>query len=574
MHTFRSAFTTAAILASAAGAADFFVAPTDSVGLIAAVQAANADPGPDTIHLASGSDYAFAAGSFSSSALPLIVDELTIVGNGATVRRDSPSGFRLITNDANLTINNLTIANGSLGTGAGIRNNGQLFLNNCTMSENRGGGNGGAIFTAIGTRVEATGTLFHRNSAGGSSGGVIYSDRADIVFTDCTFTENDASQGGAINNAGSAIVDRCTFTGNFTTSGLGGAINNFNQGTLEVTASTFTANQAGTSGGAINQRGISATIADCTFTANASLGRDGGAFSAESGAVLIDRCVFIDNNAQDDGGAINAATPVPMTDCLILGNTAGQDGGGINGLNASAYDLNRVTIAENTAARNGGGIQVFGNANTLLNSTISGNHAGNDGGALWIWVASSTTITNSTIHANSASNTGGGLRIQSGPLALSNSIVSGSTGVDIFGPISDLGHNIIQDGSGLTAPTSTAADPMLAPLADNGGLTPTHHLIFGSPAIHAGDCAGGMLVIDQRGVDRPQDPFGCDIGAYEAPPCPPDLNGDVKLDFFDLSLFIDAFNTQQPAADFAAPFGVWNFFDISAYIGAFSASCP
>jgi predicted outer membrane repeat protein len=566
----------AAIMAVATGplaAADFFVAPADTAGLIAAVQSANADPGHDTIHLASGSTYTFAAGSFSSSALPVITDQLTIDGNGATIRRDSASGFRLIYNSDQLTLNNLTIANGALGTGAGIRNDGTLVLNDCTLIDNGGGGNGGAIFTAIGTSFEANGSLFHRNSAGGGSGGVIYSDRADVVFTGCTFTENDASQGGAIDNAGSLIVEGCTFTDNFTTSGLGGAINNFNQGTLEVTGSTFTGNQAGNSGGAIQQSGTSLTIADSVFTGNAALSRDGGAIYAQSGAVVIERCGFIGNTAQDDGGAINAATPVAMTDCLIQSNTAGQDGGGLNGFNSNAYTLDRVTIADNTAARDGGGVRVFGNANAFVNTTISANQAGNDGGALWIWSASGTAITNTTIHANTAGDTGGGLRIQSGPLALSNSIVSGSTGVDIFGPINDAGHNLIQDGSGLTAPTSKTGDPMLAPLADNGGLTPTHHLIFGSPAIHAGDCAGGTLTTDQRGVARPQDPFGCDIGAYEAPPCGPDLNGDVRLNFFDIQQLIAWFVAADPRADHDGN-GSINFFDIQTFLADFTLGCP
>ena len=553
-------------------AADHFVAPGDTAGLIAAVQAANANPGPDTISLAAGSTYTFTQGAFNGNALPIITDALTIDGNGATIERVGPSGFRIITNQSDLTLNNLTLTGGSSGTGAGVRNDALLVLNSCTLSENRGGGNGGAISTAIGTRVEATNTLFHRNSAGGGSGGVIYSDRADIVFTDCIFTENDASQGGAINSAGSAIIEDCTFTGNFTASGLGGAINNFNTGTLEVTGSTFTGNQSGWAGGAISQRGTSATFSDCAFVENAALGGGGGAMNAESGAVVIERCEFIDNTAQDDGGAINAATPIPMTDCLIQGNTAGQDGGGLNGFNSAAYTLDRVTIADNTAARDGGGVRVFGNANAFVNTTISANHAGNDAGALWIWSAATTTITNTTIHANSAGNTGGGLRIQSGPLVLSNSIVSGSTGVDIFGPINDLGHNLVQDGSGLTAPTSRTGDPMLAPLADNGGLTPTHHLIFGSPAIHAGDCAAGTVTTDQRGVARPQDAFGCDIGAYESPPCPPDLNGDVQLNFFDVQQLIAWFVAGDPRADFTGN-GTIDFFDIQAYLAALAAGC-
>lgn len=56
--------------------------------------------------------------------------------------------------------------------------------------------------------------------------------------------------------------------------------------------------------------------------------------------------------------------------------------------------------------------------------------------------------------------------------------------------------------------------------------------------------------------------------------CPADLNQDGTLNFFDVSAFLTAYNTQDPAADVAEPFGQWNFFDISAYLGLYGAGCP
>ncbi|MGV6815202.1 MAG: GC-type dockerin domain-anchored protein, partial [Phycisphaerales bacterium] len=52
-----------------------------------------------------------------------------------------------------------------------------------------------------------------------------------------------------------------------------------------------------------------------------------------------------------------------------------------------------------------------------------------------------------------------------------------------------------------------------------------------------------------------------------------DLTGDGILDFFDVSAFLTAFNTNDPIADFTND-GIWNFFDISAFLTSFNAGCP
>jgi len=68
--------------------------------------------------------------------------------------------------------------------------------------------------------------------------------------------------------------------------------------------------------------------------------------------------------------------------------------------------------------------------------------------------------------------------------------------------------------------------PLLSPLQDNGGPTPTHAPLSGSPALDAGDALtpdGDCPALDQRGLARPvnatsaTDPR-CDIGAVEVIP--------------------------------------------------------
>jgi hypothetical protein len=94
---------------------------------------------------------------------------------------------------------------------------------------------------------------------------------------------------------------------------------------------------------------------------------------------------------------------------------------------------------------------------------------------------------------------------------IKNSIVANNTGgdCDFQSPVNAGGENLDSDGSctGFTI----IADPLLGPLADNGGPTMTHALLPGSPAIGAG--AGPCIGLDQRDVSRPS--TDCDLGAYE-----------------------------------------------------------
>jgi len=55
--------------------------------------------------------------------------------------------------------------------------------------------------------------------------------------------------------------------------------------------------------------------------------------------------------------------------------------------------------------------------------------------------------------------------------------------------------------------------------------------------------------------------------------CPADLTGDGLLNFFDVSSFMGAFSSNDPAADFTGD-GSFNFFDVSAFLSAFSVGCP
>ena len=131
----------------------------------------------------------------------------------------------------------------------------------------------------------------------------------------------------------------------------------------------------------------------------------------------------------------------------------------------------------------------------------------NDGGTL--------TVTASTFSGNIAIS-GGAIYNDGGTLNLASSILANSPS---GGNCYSLGGTITSQGSNLSDATTCnpiAAgdqediDPLLGPLADNGG--PTQTMLPGSPAIDAArNCATDT---DQRGYSRPQG-AASDIGSIE-----------------------------------------------------------
>src|SRR5437868_1396022 len=100
---------------------------------------------------------------------------------------------------------------------------------------------------------------------------------------------------------------------------------------------------------------------------------------------------------------------------------------------------------------------------------------------------------------------------------------AGTSGAKIFnngGTITSLGYNLSSDNGGgfLTAlGDQINTDPMLGPLQNNGGLTFTHELLIGSPAINTGDPNfTPPPFYDQRGIGYDRVISGrIDIGSFE-----------------------------------------------------------
>ena len=81
-------------------AAEFNVGPGDVSGLISAINSANSSSGSDIINLSSGSTYSLTETNSNigheNNGLPVVFDDITINGNGATLLRDVvASPFRI-----------------------------------------------------------------------------------------------------------------------------------------------------------------------------------------------------------------------------------------------------------------------------------------------------------------------------------------------------------------------------------------------------------------------------------------------------------------------------------------------
>ena len=211
------------------------------------------------------------------------------------------------------------------------------------------------------------------------------------------------------------------------------------------------------------------------------------------------------------GGAVFVNSGVvTITYSTIISNAATTFAGGI--VSFAQVNVIASTLADNTAA-DGGAIVMGGDdpddGLTMSRSTVSGN-TGTGDFPVAIVLITPAELDNSTV----SNNTGGGLFVIN-PADVAESIIANNpAGADCVGAVTSSGNNIDSDGSCnfISAGDQSGVDPLLEPLADNGGPTMTHALLAGSPAINAGPAGGRNTTDDQRG--EPQNGVR-DIGAYE-----------------------------------------------------------
>ncbi|MBX7211278.1 MAG: choice-of-anchor D domain-containing protein [Verrucomicrobiaceae bacterium] len=246
----------------------------------------------------------------------------------------------------------------------------------------------------------------------------------------------------------------------------------------------------------------------------ASDNRAGGAIYSENNALVVLRCVFRQNQALSGGAMASFAfAGIPAT-ADVVGCTFVQN-------SATGIFSDGSAVSSYGGAGNGGG-----SATTRIsNCTFDRNASSAANGAVYgsnLSGTSNTTITNCTFSGNTTGVAGGrdvAVSGSSSTISVGNCILaSGGTAwaSDSGGTLTSLGNNLTAGPTGPNNGTTDRinTDPLLLPLANNGGTTPT--LAF-SPGSLARDGGSAALL--------PADTFDLDGDSNTTEPLPLDQRG-------------------------------------------------
>lgn len=358
----------------------------------------------------------------------------------------------------------------------------------------------------------------------------LYATAGTVTIRDSVISNNVADAGGGALYSGASaltlILTNVEITGN-TAGNDGGGLYLDSDTDTSIIDSTIDGNVSDQAGGGIYSNGGSLTIRNSTIDGNVSLDEGGGIYS-RSGSLTISNSTISENEGKSGGGiyAKDLVSNLEIFNSTISGNHSTSDtvpigyyynggGGGIYLGNGTGAVLIQSTVTDNSSdavTDAVGGIQsVQGRSAPLATSGNSARRLSNDGQDNR---SRESSVTPSAV----------------GDVTLIGSIVAGNDGFDIGGfdgsvPIVNSEYSVL----GLIDPAVTlvddggtqvgVTDPMLGLLANNGGVTKTHALLAGSPAIDAGPNPVPVFdgnEFDQRGVGFARIVFGvADAGAFE-----------------------------------------------------------
>ena len=302
------------VLSVPAYSAVFNISSGDVTGLIAAINAANANGEENTINLARGT-YTLTAvdnirGPGLNNGLPVISGTTTITGESADttiIARDGAAPrFRIIevAGSGRLTMDGIAIRGGSNTAGAcaggGINNNGTVTIHRSIIEGNScsvgGGINNGGILALSQTHVRQNDAL--------EGGGIRNMGTATII--DSSIVQNRGDSGGGFKNgqqgcspllcSGTATIRNSTISDNHVIGFFGGVWND--QGVMTITNSTIANNSDQFGGVTVFNGNGTLSITNSTISGN-RFNLPGGTTVLGAGIIIQNSIIALNDNSRD-----------------------------------------------------------------------------------------------------------------------------------------------------------------------------------------------------------------------------------------------------------------------------------
>jgi len=401
---------------------------------------------------------------------------ITLSGGGTTRVFD-------LANHTNFVVQRLTISDGFVAAGE-------------AEEENTPSDSGAAIRHPWFGTLKAIDCRFENNHCAGREGeiggGAIFAGGlTEAILSGCQFVNNSASNGGGLLNRGTTltIIDS-EFAGNGALSKGDGQFGN--GGGVYIDGMNY------------ENPGGDLLVCGTVFRGNTAMTHGSGMFSYfyEGSASVIQDSVFDGNifgEAGSGSGALySEAAPLTLTGTLFANHTTGQHAGGLFLGQKSVAEITNCTFANNRVTGNGAGLFNGAAEAHFTNCTFSGNDA-DYGPAIFKGQNAIVTLKN-TLFAN-------------------NTTANQYSATSCHEAMTDQGGNLQWPATKKSGNPDQPcvegiefADPLIGPLADNGGISATFALGAGSPAVNRGT---GCPKTDQRGMPRSEP---CDTGAFEVQP--------------------------------------------------------
>ncbi len=209
-----------------------------------------------------------------------------------------------------------------------------------------------------------------------------------LALNHVTLRDGYASQGGAIHNSGSVLIENGSFSKNQAYKNNGGAI--YNTGQLTISGSVFLENRADhfgdvtSSGGAIYNSGEDGEPGEVTIKNTAFVGNQaefiGGAIANKDGKVAIFDSNFEKNSADASGGAVDSNGILSVSGSDFAGNFANL--GGAICTSIGVLEVSDSRFSANEADALGGAIMINTGEASVIGSAFAGNSAETSGGAI------------------------------------------------------------------------------------------------------------------------------------------------------------------------------------------------